>query len=247
MDAERIIFVLKLRKAIDELKTSGNSTTEQIDEIEKLFYSLSFPLLKTASGISQIYQSQVNSPIKNFGGHIELIFTLSIDYSFISDDRKKLREQLESDNLNMEFTFINHNISKSERFFKFVFYAFMQIEELINYYYFIKYPQVEDLLSSIKKYNPKFNIESKINDVSDIPMSYKIYSFSSQFFPFKPGDFTFSNINNMRLLRNYDVHRFNAIIESNNNEKLKDFIKHSNYKSIRETLLNVVEKVQSEC
>lgn len=242
MDANKVIFILKLKKAIDKLKVAGIATEGQLTEIDKLYYDLAIPVLNSKSGESTVFQSPISTVVNDFGGHMEMVFTFSVDYSFIPNSYSKLKSQLKKDNLEMEYAFLSNHNNNIERFHKFVFYGFQQVENLINFFYQTKYPVMSDMLQVLKKYNPI--VKKTYKSVDDIPMAYKIYSFTAQYFNLQ-GDYTSVILSNMRVLRNLDVHR-SDVLESQTDDKVKDFLLYKRFDQVRDTVFKLSHKIKTE-
>lgn len=194
--------------------------------------------------------------------HLEIRANVSIDYSFVKDERVK--KQLIKDNLRMEN--IRLDITKDEltRFYEFCINAFYQIEELINYYLHLKFKNDNNGLYNFlidNNNNYKFSgnendqqKEQKLKSQTDlkkkslnfITVADKITAFSFGFFNIKDGNYSGSTMNSLRLLRNEDLHRC-TIIEKNRDEKLNKFLFHKNYDSIRDAIKNTSEIILRDC
>lgn len=170
---------------------------------------------------------------------------LSIDYSFIP--HKLLRSRLELDNLRMEN--IKLDIKEKDEFkrlYDYIVYSFYQIENCLNYYYYTKYPKIEDLINHLSKIEgTRFISTPNIENVGDIPIAVKIYSFNKTYFN-KNGDYTGSNIDNLRKVRNEGLHRCSIILKDKNHENkyLHNFLKHSNYETVNLTLKKLTNVIR---
>jgi|GEM_PF-6456399 len=155
----------------------------------------------------------------------------SVDYSYIR--HKLLRTRLELDNLRMEN--VRYNLKEKDemkRLYDFIINAFYQVENMINYYYFEKFPKIEDLLDHLEKI-PRTKFQRKHEQsIGDITISVKIFSFVSTFYK-TDQDFTGYNIDSLRLIRNEGVHRISRIKNiENENQRLHQFLKYATFDSI---------------
>ena len=81
-----------------------------------------------------------------------------IDYTFIIEDW--VRQRLEDDNRKIEIIFLQGK-SGNHSFISYCTTAFHQIENLINYYFWKKFPNYDDLLSELLTHNPNFQANDK--------------------------------------------------------------------------------------
>lgn len=174
----------------------------------------------------------------------------SLHYNYISN--VSLRNQLLVDNLRMENNALDfQTIDETERFYHFCVNAFYQIENLLNYYYYITYPDLEDLLNHIEKKTETSKYPYKRNgkeqNVGDIVVEKKMYAFCEEFFPYTPEnmDFTFKTLSELRQVRNEGLHRCD-VIKKDKNEKLYNFFKYQSFNSIRILLKKVSAKIEEE-
>lgn len=155
-----------------------------------------------------------------------------IDYKFIKHNL--LRTRLEIDYLRMEN--VRYNLNERDeikRLYDYCVNAFYQVENLVNYYYYEKYPKINNLLDHLEKIPGtlfKRNIEKNVGDIN---ISIKIFSFNFTYYSFGNNDYTGFNIDSLRLIRNEGVHRCSRIktIE-NENPRLHKFLKHTTFDSI---------------
>jgi retron-type reverse transcriptase len=74
----------------------------------------------------------------------------SISYSTVL--HKAVRKQLQRDNLRMEEVLFSDRLSEEEKFIAFVTNGFYQIENLINYYFYLKFETLEVTIQGVKPY-----------------------------------------------------------------------------------------------
>ena len=159
---------------------------------------------------------------------------------------------------------IRLNVTKDEltRFYEFCINAFYQLEELLNYYYFLKFQDnsngLYDFLinnntnykilnnddETIKSKKEKKQKELKEKSLSFITVADKITAFSFGFFDIKTGNYSGSTMNSLRLLRNEDLHRC-SVIEKNRDEKLNKFLFYKNYDAIRDAIQNTAQVIKT--
>lgn len=200
-------------------------------------------------GVSTSVQS-IAIDIKAIRDALHIKGNNSLHYDYIPN--LSLRNQLLVDNLRMEnYALDFQTIDETERFYYFCVNAFYQVENLLNYYFYVTYPKLDDLLTHIELYTKSsrypFNRTGKEQSVGDIVLEKKIYAFCDEFFSFTPEnrDFTMKTLSELRLVRNEGLHRCD-IIKKDKNEKLYNFFKYQNFNSIRNLLKKVSAKIEEE-
>lgn len=168
---------------------------------------------------------------------------ISIDFSFIN--HKLLRTRLELDNLRMEN--VRYDLKETDeikRLYDFCINAFYQIENLINFFYYEKFPKIDALLSHLEKIkDSKFKRKEEKN-IGDIPIFAKIYAFNKTYYT---EDYTGYNIDSLRLIRNEGLHRCSRIKSiENENKRLHDFLKHATFHSVHSLVNSLAEKVKEK-
>ena len=175
----------------------------------------------------------------------------SLQYEYVTD--VTLKKQLLVDNLRMENYALSFVSDETERLCNFCICAFYQIENLINYYFYTKYPNLDDLLTHIENHtnlseHPFIRSkEKKEKNVGDIGIDKKIYAFCDSHYPFsteKP-DYTLRILSQLRQVRNEGLHRCN-IIKDDPENKLHDFFKYQNFKTIRTLLKKVSNTIETD-
>lgn len=174
--------------------------------------------IEFAAGLNAIVLNRLaittNQEIKKVKEALELRADFSIDYSFVKDIF--VQRQLMIDNLRMENILLNLSMSEMERYENFCVNAFLQVENILNYYFCEKYDKniksileaVEDL-TQYDKYPFKRVPNKTYVYVSEIPIANKIQAFCNKFFPFDSTnkDFTSKNLHTLRNMRNDIFHR----------------------------------------
>jgi len=174
----------------------------------------------------------------------------SIKYEYIKNEA--LRNQLLVDNLRMEnYALELKTLDETERFYNFCVNAFYQIENLINYYYYTVYPNINDLLTQLENATAHstypFHRNERQHSVADIVIEKKVNAFCAEFFPYNPAadEYTAILLSDLRKVRNEGLHRCDVIIKDKE-EKLHNFFKYQNFNSIRILLKKVSAKVNEE-
>ena len=171
-----------------------------------------------AAGINAIVLNRLaittNEEIETVRKALELRSDLSIDYSFVKDIF--VLRQLMIDNLRMENVLMNLSMPEIERYENFCISAFLQVENILNYYFCEKYNKnIDSILTEIERITENDRYPFKRNPkitylyVSDIPIAYKIQAFCDKFFPYDPThlDFTSKILQELRKMRNDIFHR----------------------------------------
>jgi RNA-directed DNA polymerase len=155
--------------------------------------------------------------------HLQLtMLRMRVDYEFIT--HMGVRERLISDNLKMEKTLMDKIHDDENKFISFCTAAFHQIENLLNYYYWKRFPEIADLLEFLLANNPRFKKRHKTIDdaknrftkIGALDVNVLVYIFEKQFY-FEAGTnasekkFYDRRISKLREIRNDDSHRCSVI------------------------------------
>lgn len=139
-----------------------------------------------------------------------------INYNHITINNVKNR--LIKDNIKMEKLLSDRSAPTDEKFISFCTIAFHQIENLINYYYYRKYPVLENLLETLIKENPSFRSSNKNLDkaksrfkrIRDLNIHYLVYLYEKEFY-FDKNLYYDKQITKLREIRNDESHRCEVI------------------------------------
>jgi hypothetical protein len=151
----------------------------------------------------------------------------SVNYNFVSHQR--LKAQLDIDNLRMENSALDLKADEEVRFYNYCVNAFYQIENLLNYYYYVTYPRISDFLREIEictcQELEKFRFQRKGDETSigDVSAYYKLNAFCNS----TGVSWSEKNtLNYIRRVRNEGEHR-NTVSNTpaNGNEKFESFLK----------------------
>lgn len=184
---------------------------------------------------------------------LEIRANNSISYDFIlAKGNQRLRDQLLIDNLRMENAALNLKEKELERFYSFCANAFYQIENVVNFYFYVMFPNIDNLLSFIEnatnvdgKYSFKRNANKEYKSVSDIEITYKLNAICTTLFPDdKNIKITYSQL---RQVRNEGAHRCMVIVkEHDESNALSRFFKYNTFNSIRIVLIKLVGTIKQE-
>lgn len=230
----------KLKATIDKIKILAQQNKEFYDELRKMFGGQ-----QTSSAVGVSIPSKTIDDVKAIRAALEIRANVSVSYEFINECR--LRDQLIVDNLRMENSSLDLQKNEKERFYSFCVNAFYQLENILNYYYFKTFPQIETLLDEIEYYTSeesyyKFVRTKKERNVADIRVVYKINAFCNRFFPYDTINYT---LNSLRQVRNEGEHRCMVIQDGEDeNNYLYKFFNLNTFNSIRIVLIKVVAAVK---
>jgi uncharacterized protein VirK/YbjX len=150
----------------------------------------------------------------------------------------------------MENAALNLKQPEEERFYSFCVNAFYQLENIVNYYFYVTFPNIEDLLAIIEEYTKeeksddfKFKKNGREKNVGDIPIAHKINALCNILFP---GDKFKMTLGQLRQVRNEGEHRCMVIQqEKNDKNSLYRFFKYNTFNSIRIYLIKVVNSIKN--
>lgn len=238
--------------------TDREKIIEQIDKIEQ--YSRKpgnewlLAELKSRFGNSNMSDSsRVSDDVAFIRSALSIKANNSIKYDFITNQR--LKDQLIIDNLRMENAAYNLQEKEIDRFYTFCVNAFYQVENIVNYYFYILYPNIEDLLSVIEESTKNDGEEGRFrfkrsqsnpeNNVGDIPVAFKTNALCNLLFP---KDLALKiTLGNLRKVRNEGEHRCQVIYnQKDENNKLYQFLEKATFNSIRIILIRLVSTIKKQ-
>ncbi len=235
----------KLKATINKIVQLSKQNEEFRLEMQRLFgKAVSASPISNYAPISQDI-SEIRTALEIRGNH-------SIDYDFIKE--KRLREQLLIDNYRMENAALNLQEKEIDRFYIFCVNAFYQVENIVNYYFYILYPNINDLLTVIEdatkndgeKGKYRFDrSKGQYDNIGDIQIVHKINALCNLLFtndiPVR------ATLGNLRKIRNEGEHRCQIIwSEKNEKDKLYVFFKNASFNSIRIVLKKVVSEIRKQ-
>lgn len=230
----------KLKSTVEKIKLLAQQNSEFAKEMQTLFgrseKSVDLPIL-----------SSVSSDVSAIRSALEIRATESLKYSFVKVPR--LRDQLIIDNLRMENAALNLQERESDRFYIFCVNAFYQLENIINYYYHVMFPNINSLLTEIERATStdpekyKFKRAGTEKNVVDIAVYYKITAICNSLFPENIS--LKSTLNNLRKIRNDGEHRCQVIMEKRDeSNNLYQFLQSATFNSVRVDLIKVVSAIE---
>lgn len=233
-----------MHKMDEKLKT----TIAKIVQLSK--QNLEFEVeLRKALGIepsanSSLVSSNTSKDVKTIREVLEIRANASLEYGFVKDERT--RAQLIIDNLRMENAALKTDYDEKRRFYEFCVNAFYQIENIINYYLVSKNPIFEDLWIFLKDNNKEERYQYKLKEedenVSQIPIAYKLNAVCNYLFP---GDRFKLTLSNLRQVRNEGEHRCSVIFLQNSDKKvLYNLYKYNSINDIRTHLIKLSSAIE---
>jgi hypothetical protein len=202
---------------------------------------------KSETSVDLPILSSVSSDVTAIRSALEIRATESLKYSFVKVPR--LRDQLIIDNLRMENAALNLQERESDRFYIFCVNAFYQLENIINYYYHVMFPNINSLLTEIERATStdpekyKFKRAGTEKNVADIAVYYKITSICNSLFPENIS--LKSTLNNLRKIRNDGEHRCQVLMEKRDeSNNLYQFLQSATFNSVRVDLIKVVSAIE---
>lgn len=237
----------KLTGTVHKIKLLAEQNPEFRQEMQRLFG-------KTVSASPVNGSNDLLSDLTSIREALEIRGNKSISYDFIKE--RRLREQLYIDNLRMENAALNLKDKELERFYTFCVNAFYQVENIVNYFFHITFPAIDDLLYILEEStkndgeNGKFGFkrsqkEPKEKNVSDIQIFHKINALCNMLFP---EDTIFKiTLGNLRKVRNEGEHRCQVIYnQKNEKDSLYQFLQKSTFNSVRITLIKLVSSIKED-
>lgn len=236
----------KLKSTIDKIVQLSKQNSEFDAELRKRL-----EITSSANVVSS--RMSICDDVHAIRETLEIRANNSISYDFIlAKGNQRLRDQLLIDNLRMENAALNLEEKELERFYSFCANAFYQIENVVNFYFYVMFPDIDNLLSFIEnatnvdgKYSFKRNANKEYKSVSDIEITYKLNAICTTLFPDdKNIKITYSQL---RQVRNEGAHRCMVIVEEHDeNNALYRFFKYNTFDSIRIVLIKLVETIKQE-
>lgn len=210
-------YLQKVRAMLNNWEKGGLKFAENEfkyhQPLHKIDYKFKSVLLGHLSFL-KLVKGEDNKVINNL--RLKYIFLSNlIDYNFV--DHEAVQKKLKKDNINMETIFFG-NIEPNDKFISFCTSAFHQIENLINYYYWKKFPNYDDLLNELLTHNIRFkksykNLETARNNfkkISNLNINVLVFLYEKEFF-FDKKKYYNKHITMLREIRNDDSHRCSII------------------------------------
>lgn len=196
------------------------------------------------SSNSSIVGDNISKDVKIIRDVLEIRANVSLEYGFVKDERT--RAQLIIDNLRMENATLKTDYDEKRRFYEFCVNAFYQIENIINYYLVCKNPIFEDLWIFLKDNSKEEKYQYKLKEedenVSQIPIAFKLNAVCNYLFP---GDKFKLTLSNLRQVRNEGEHRCSVIFSKDSDNKvLYNLYKYNSINDIRSHLIKLSSAIE---
>lgn len=137
---------------------------------------------------------------------VEIKAKPTISYDKITHEG--VRKALRRDNLRMEQALFNITISDAEQFYSFCNNAFRQVENLLNYYYFKRFPDSDAWLDHFKQMGTVFQDDKIPKKLSQVQAHTKLYCFERIHYHDPEGKIFYdSQLDLIKQVRNLDAHR----------------------------------------
>ena len=131
----------KLKLTIDKIVQLSKQNPEFDAELRKRL-----EITSSANVVSS--QMSICDDVHAIRETLEIRANNSISYDFIlAKGNQRLRDQLLIDNLRMENAALNLKEKELERFYSFCANAFYQIENVVNFYFYVMFPDIDNLLN----------------------------------------------------------------------------------------------------
>lgn len=230
----------KLIATGNKIKLLAEQNPEFNQTMQKLFGN-------TVSASVVNINSTITEDISAIRSALEIRANASLTYSFVINQR--LRDQLIIDNLRMENAALNLKEPEADRFYVFCVNAFYQVENILNYFYYTSFPEIEALLKEIEdgtqneKNDFKFRRTGKEQNVGSIPVAHKLNAFFNTYLP-EEVSLKWS-IGTLRQVRNEGEHRCDIIRqEKDDNNNLYKFFKSKTFNYLRIDLIKFVNAIE---
>ena len=149
----------------------------------------------------------------------------------------------------MENAALNLKEPEADRFYVFCVNSFYQVENILNYFYYTSFPEIDALLKEIEdgtqneKNDFKFRRTGKEQNVGSIPVAHKLNAFFNTYLP-EEGSLKWS-IGTLRQVRNEGEHRCDIIRqEKDDNNNLYKFFKSKTFNYVRIDLIKFVNAIE---
>ena len=230
----------KLIATVNKIKLLAEQDPEFNQTMQKLFGN-------TVSASVVNINSTITEDISAIRSALEIRANASLTYSFVINQR--LRDQLIIDNLRMENAALNLKEPEADRFYVFCVNAFYQVENILNYFYYTSFPEIDALLKEIEdgtqneKNDFKFRRTGKEQNVGSIPVAHKLNAFFNTYLP-EEVSLKWS-IGTLRQVRNEGEHRCDIIRqEKDDNNNLYKFFRSKTFNYVRIDLIKFVNAIE---
>ena len=229
----------KLVATVHKIRQLANENQEFANEMKKIFAPNAEALV-----------SNGKKDILAIRSALKICAEPSISYDFVQDQRVK--DQLIIDNLRMENVLLDSKLSEYDKYYAFCVNGLYQIENIVNYYLYVKYPEFDQLVRYLEvmtsrrpndKVDYSFKLKDNMNSIQGIDLYSKINAVCREFYS---DNLMVSVFSTWRKIRNQSEHRCNIISISNDlTEDLQKFYQRNTYNKLRDYLCNFVRDVEN--
>ena len=236
----------KTKLTVYKIKLLAEQNPEFYQEMQKLFG-------KTVSASDVNMNSKISSDIEAIRSALEIRANPSITYSFVKDQR--VRDQLIIDNLRMENAALcinDDNDLVPDRRYTFCVNAFYQIENILNYFYYTVFPEIDTLLKEIEYFTEdegeyRFKRNGKEEDVSNITVAHKINAFSNSYLYLPSERFLKWFMIALKNVRNESEHRsYSKKKKKDKQPHLSKFFERNTFNSVSINLISLVNAIEAK-
>ena len=229
----------KLVATVQKIRQLANENQEFANEMKKIFAP------STDSSMSN-YKKDIMA----IRSALKICAEPSISYDFVLDQRVK--DQLIIDNLRMENVLLDSKLSEYDKYYAFCVNGLYQIENIINYYLYVKYPDINKLeeyliCMTAKKATDKddfsYKHTDKVKTIQDIELYHKINAICQELYPDQVTVVTM--FSSWRKLRNQSEHRCNVItMKKKIPSDIDLFYQYNTFNKLREALKDLVYMIE---
>lgn len=248
-------------------KENKDKLLKGVIEIAKVDSDFKNRLLHSLSATTMPVLSEIGSDIKDIIIKLGISKKSTIDYDLIKDPNTKL--ELQIDNIHMSNAYYEIRLpNETERlrvdghFLDLCTYAWFQIENLLNYYFYIKYKDINKIKSKIqdhcKSMPMPYNPQNDPKTIEDIKSIYKITAICDIFREWYPldkekKDGTYfstkeATLNGLRGLRNKCIHKSMIIfdesfLEQEKNKNINNFLTYNDKNTIVDSVKHLYNAI----
>lgn len=229
----------KLVATVRKIRQLANENQEFANEMKKMFAPKEETLV-----------SNGKKDILAIRSALKICAEPSISYEFVRDQRVK--DQLIIDNLRMENVLLDTKLSEYDKYYAFCVNGLYQIENIINYYLYVKYPDFDKLVRYLEvmtarrpndKVDYSFRLKDNMTSIQGIDLYSKINAVCREFYS---DNLMVSVLSSWRKIRNQSEHRCNIIsISDELTEDLQRFYRYNTYNALRDYLRNFVKDIEN--
>lgn len=228
----------KLVATVQKIRQLANENQEFANEMKKIFAPSADALM-----------SNNKKDILAIRSALKICAEPSISYDFVLDQRVK--DQLIIDNLRMENVLLDSKLSEYDKYYAFCVNGLYQIENIVNYYLYVKYPEFDQLVRYLETMTAKrpddkkdysFKVKDNMSSIQSIDLYSKLNAVCREFYS---DNLMVSVFSSWRKIRNQSEHRCNIIsISDELSEDLRKFYQRNTYNKLRDYLFSFVKDIE---